>query len=175
MMNKVFEVIEAKNIFNIPISKLKILTHPRSYLHAIIKFKNGLSNMIIHETDMKIPIFNSIYENKEYYKKTRKLDLNKLNKLNLKKPNLKKFPLIKLLQKIPKKFSLYETILVSTNDTLVELFLKNKINFISIPKDFETLINLKEFKKYRNKVPTKIDQIIKLNKLVQLNIKSIYN
>ncbi len=175
MMNKVFEVIEAKNIFNLPISKLKIITHPESYLHAIIKFKNGLSNMIIHETDMKIPIFNSIYENEKYYKKIGKLNLNKLNKLNLKKPNLKKFPLIKILNKIPKKFSLYETILVSTNDTLIELFLKNKINFISIPKVFETLINLKEFKRYRNKVPTKIDQIIKLNKLVQFNIKSMYN
>ena len=174
MMNKVFEVIEAKNIFNLPISKLKILTHPESYLHAIIKFKNGLSKMIVHETDMKIPIFNSIYENKEYYKKISKLNLNKLNKLNLKKPNLKKFPLIKILQIIPEKFSLYETILVSTNDTLVELFLKNKINFISFPKVFESLIKLKEFKKYKNKVPTKIDQIIKLNKLVQLNIKSIY-
>ena len=174
MMNKVFEVIEAKNIFNIPISKLKILTHPESYLHAIIKFKNGLSKMIVHETDMKIPIFNSIYENKEYYKKISKLNLNKLNNLNLKKPNLKKFPLIKILQIIPEKFSLYETILVSTNDTLVELFLKNKINFISFPKVFESLIKLKEFKKYKNKVPTKIDQIIKLNKLVQLNIKSIY-
>ena len=174
MMNKVFEVIEAKNIFNLPISKLKILTHPESYLHAIIKFKNGLSKMIVHETDMKIPIFNSIYENKEYYKKISKLNLNKLNKLNLKKPNLKKFPLVKILQIIPEKFSLYETILVSTNDTLVELFLKNKINFISFPKVFESLIKLKEFKKYKNKVPTKIDQIIKLNKLVQLNIKSIY-
>ena len=174
MMNKVFEVIEAKNIFNLPISKLKILTHPESYLHAIIKFKNGLSKMIVHETDMKIPIFNSIYENKEYYKKISKLNLNKLNNLNLKKPNIKKFPLIKILQIIPEKFSLYETILVSTNDTLVELFLKNKINFISFPKVFESLIKLKEFKKYKNKVPTKIDQIIKLNKLVQLNIKSIY-
>ena len=114
-------------------------------------------------------------KNKKYYKKIRNLNLNKLNKLNLKEPNLKKFPLIKILHKIPKKFSLYETILVSINDTLVELFLKKKISFISIPKVFETFINLKEFKKYRNKVPTKIDQIIKLNKLVQFNIKSLYN
>ena len=174
MMNKVFEIIEAKNIFNLPISKLKILTHPKSYLHAIIKFKNGLTNMIVHETDMKIPIFNSIYENKEYYKKTKKIDLNKLNELNLQKPNLKKFPLIKILKKIPTKFSLFETVLVSTNDTLVELFLKNKIKYISIPKIFESCINLKEFKKYRNKVPVKIDQIIKLNKLVQLKINSLY-
>tara|TARA_A100001011_G_C14256249_1_gene820217 strand:+ start:602 stop:1762 length:1161 start_codon:yes stop_codon:yes gene_type:complete len=175
MMNKVFEIIEAKNIFNLPIQKLKILVHPKSYLHAILKYKNGLSHLVIHDTDMKIPIFNSIYDDKKYYKKIKKIDLNKLNKLNLEKPNLKKFPLIKILKNIPKKFTFYETILVSTNDTLVDLFLKNKINFISISKIFKLIINTKEFRKYRSKVPNKIDQIIKLNKLVQLKINSIYN
>ena len=42
MMNKVFEVIEAKNIFNISYNKISILSHPKSYVHAIIKFENGL-------------------------------------------------------------------------------------------------------------------------------------
>ena len=60
LMNKVFEVIEAKNIFNIPYNKISILTHPKSYIHAIIKFKNGINkNINAHEPDMKIPIFNS--------------------------------------------------------------------------------------------------------------------
>ena len=62
-MNKVFEVIEAKNIFNIDYNKISILTHPNSYLHAIIKFKNGLVKLLMHEPDMKIPIYNSIYSN----------------------------------------------------------------------------------------------------------------
>ena len=61
MMNKVFEVIEAKNIFNIEYKKISILTHPKSYVHAIIKFKNGLIKFLIHEPDMKIPIYISIY------------------------------------------------------------------------------------------------------------------
>ena len=69
LMNKVFEVIEAKNIFNIKMNDLIILIHKNSYLHAIIKFKNGLTKMIIHETDMKIPIFNTLYENKIFKKK----------------------------------------------------------------------------------------------------------
>ncbi|MDC3117857.1 1-deoxy-D-xylulose-5-phosphate reductoisomerase [Candidatus Pelagibacter sp.] len=57
LMNKVFEVIEAKNIFDINYSKISILTHPKSYVHAIIKFKNGLTKFLIHKPDMKIPIF----------------------------------------------------------------------------------------------------------------------
>ena len=60
MVNKVFELIEAKNIFNISYKKLSILIHPTSYIHAIIKYQNGLSKIILHDTDMKIPIFNSL-------------------------------------------------------------------------------------------------------------------
>ena len=54
LMNKVFEVIEAKNIFDLDYKKISILTHPRSYLHAITKFKNGLTKLLLHEPEMKI-------------------------------------------------------------------------------------------------------------------------
>jgi 1-deoxy-D-xylulose-5-phosphate reductoisomerase len=50
MINKVYEVIEAKKIFNITYQKIKILIHPKSYVHAILKFKNGLTNIIVHDT-----------------------------------------------------------------------------------------------------------------------------
>ena len=46
MMNKIFETIEAKNIFNVDYKNISILTHPRSYIHSIIKFKNGLIKII---------------------------------------------------------------------------------------------------------------------------------
>ena len=61
MMNKIFEIIEAKKIFDIGLSKFEILIHPKSYVHAIVKLKNGLIKIIAHDTDMKIPISNSIY------------------------------------------------------------------------------------------------------------------
>ena len=61
MMNKVFEIIEAKKIFDIKYKKLEILVHPQSYVHALVKFTNGLTKILIHDTTMKIPIFNSIY------------------------------------------------------------------------------------------------------------------
>ena len=64
MINKLYEVIEAKNIFNIPYNKIKILVHPKSYVHAIIKFKNGLIKIIAHDTTMEIPIFNSLLQYK---------------------------------------------------------------------------------------------------------------
>ncbi len=174
MMNKVFEVIEAKNIFDLQIKSLKILIHPSSYVHAIVKFKNGLSQMVIHDTDMKIPIHNTVYDHKKFSNKLNKIDINKLNNLELKIPDVKKFPFLKVLKKIPKKHSLFETVIVSTNDALVELFLKNKIKFNSMPKVFFSIINLKKFKKYQSIRPKTIDDVIKLNNLVQIEINSIY-
>ena len=68
MMNKVFEVIEAKNIFNVNYDKISIITHPKSYIHSITKFKNGLIKLVAHDTNMKIPIYNTIYSNTDSYK-----------------------------------------------------------------------------------------------------------
>ena len=73
LMNKVFEVIEAKKIFNLDLNKFKILIHPKSYIHAIVKFKNGLIKLVAHDTDMKIPIFNSIYNNNKINLNQKKL------------------------------------------------------------------------------------------------------
>ena len=129
LMNKIFEVIEAKN-FNMDLNKFEILIHPKSYIHAIIKLRNGLIKIIAHETDMKIPIYNSIYagDRNQMYFNSKKINLKTLNSLNLQKVNKKKFPVVKLL-KISNKNSLFDTVLVSVNDELVDLFLKNKINF----------------------------------------------
>jgi len=63
MMNKVFEVIEACKLFRFNKKKYKIVIHPQSYVHSIIRFKNGLIKMILYNTDMKIPISNTIYQN----------------------------------------------------------------------------------------------------------------
>jgi len=60
LMNKILETIEASLIFNLPISKFKIVIHPESLVHAIIQYNNGLSSMLYHINDMKIPIANSI-------------------------------------------------------------------------------------------------------------------
>ena len=85
MMNKVFEVIEAKNIFNIELGKIEILNHPKSYLHALVQFNNGMSKIVVHDTDMKIPIFNTLYMNTKKEIKSKNLDIKILNNLSLNK------------------------------------------------------------------------------------------
>ena len=61
LMNKIFELIEAHKLFNIPLNKLDILIHPNSLVHAIVKFKNGLTKLLYHDTSMIIPLANAIF------------------------------------------------------------------------------------------------------------------
>jgi len=172
MMNKVFEVIEAKNIFNLELNKISILVHPKSYVHAIINFNDGMIKIVAHETTMKIPIFNSLYNrsDKNYFNKN--ININFLNNLNLTKINTGRFPIVKILKKIPKKISLYETVIVSANDELVRSYLSKKINYKDIHIKLFKILNLKEFIKLKNISPRNVSNIIKLDKYVRFKIKS---
>ncbi|WP_440917917.1 1-deoxy-D-xylulose-5-phosphate reductoisomerase [Candidatus Pelagibacter sp.] len=170
MINKVFEVIEAKKIFKIPYNKLSILIHPKSYVHALIKFKNGLTKIIVHDTNMKIPIFNSLYSSKNIVN-SKNLDFKILNHLDFRNVNLKEFPLVRVLKILPADTSLFETILVSINDKFVELFLNNKIKFTDISKKMNKILNLDNFKKYKKIKPKNIDEIIKMDKKIKKEIE----
>ena len=168
MINKIYEVIEAKNIFNVNYKKICILLHPKSYVHAMLKFNNGLTKIIAHDTTMRVPIFNTIYNEQNKKLISKKININLLNNLDFKKVNLKRYPMIKLLDLLPTKQSLFETIIVSANDTLVELFLNNKIKFTDIQKKLFNIVNKKKFLKYKNKQPKKIKDIVELNNYVRL-------
>ena len=175
LMNKIFEVIEAKKMFDLELDKFDILIHPKSYVHAIVKFKNGLIKIIAHDTDMKIPIYNSIYidEKKQYYFNLKKINLEILNSLNLQKVNDKKFPVIKLLKKLNNKNSLFDTAVVSVNDEIVNLFLKKKIKFFEISKKITTILSLAFLTKLKGQKPKNLAQIEKLNEFVRLKTRTL--
>ena len=149
LMNKVFEIIEAKKIFNLNYSQLNIIIHPNSYIHAIIKSTNGMIKIIAHDTTMEIPIFNSIYFNTNNNIKTEKVNFNKLNNLNFKKVDKTKFPISKILNFLPNNNSLYETALVVANDEFVKLYLENKIKFNDISAKTIKIMNLRKIKKLK--------------------------
>ena len=168
MINKIYEVIEAKNIFNCSYKKIKILIHPNSYVHAILKFDTGITKIIVHDTSMQVPIFNTLYSNDNKKLKSKKIDIDKLNNLNFKKINTKRYPMIRLLNLLPSKHSLFETVIVSANDTLVQQFLDNKIKFTDIQKKLFNIINKKQFLNFKNKSPKTIRDIVELNNYVRL-------
>ena len=173
LMNKVFEFIEAKKIFELDKSKIKIIIQPSSYVHAIVEFKNGVTKFLTHPTSMKIPIFNSLYFNNNHKFKFEKINFDKLNKLDFQDVDYKKFPINKILNKIPNNDTLFETILISANDTLVDQFLKKKISFYEIYEKLNYVIELREFKKLRKRKPKNIGQILELSSKVRLKTQSL--
>ncbi|MDA8988458.1 1-deoxy-D-xylulose-5-phosphate reductoisomerase [Candidatus Pelagibacter ubique] len=173
MMNKVFEIIEAKKIFNLNYKQLEILIHPKSYLHAIVKFNNGLSKLLVHDTNMKIPIFNSIYLDNNKKIKSKKINIKILNNLDLKKVDKIKFPVMKILKNINNKDSLFETIIVSANDKLVNLFLSGKIKFTDISSNLLKICNMPQFTKFKSKKPKNIGDINNLVNYVSLKIDTM--
>ena len=173
LMNKVFEVIEAKNIFNLDYSKISILTHPKSYLHAITKFNNGLTKLLIHDPDMKIPIYNSIYSSNVKSMKTNSLDFKILNNLELGEVDTKKFPLVKILNKLPNHTSLFETVLITINDYFVFKFLEKKINFQKLIKLIDRISNFKEFQKFKKIKPKNLKDIYNLRDYVHLKLETL--
>ena len=175
MMNKVFEIIEAKKIFNLKYDQLDILVHPSSYVHAIIKFNDGMIKIIAHDTNMKIPIFNSLYYNKTNKIKTDQLNIKKLNFPNFKKVDINKFPSIRLIKKFKNQESLFETIIVLANDELVNLFLLKKLDFTDIDIFLQRLINMKEIINLSQKNPGNIESIRDINELIKKKINKLLN
>ena len=162
LMNKVLELIEAHKIFNIPLSKLDILIHPNSLVHAIVKFKNGLTKFVYHDTSMIIPLANAIFNGKlnieKFYSKKSQFNSDHFDNLIFKKPDQKIFPIIRIIKRL-NEFPATPIIINSANEVLVEQFLKKNTTFLSISKIIMSIMNDKIYKKYAIKYPKNVNQI----------------
>ena len=158
MMNKVFEVIEACKLFKFDKSKYKIMIHPQSYIHSIIRFKNGLIKMILYNSDMKIPISNILYKNQNHLKNPQ-INIKTLNKLSFQKVNPKVFSSVKLINKCFTLGFSTPIIINASNEVLVGLFLEGKIGFLDIVKTINKIFKDKEFKKYAKRKVRSINDI----------------
>ena len=148
LMNKVFEVIEACKIFNFDSKKYRVVIHPQSYVHSVIRFKNGLIKMILYNTDMKIPISNTLFGKKNEFLNIKKISTKVFNKNSFFDVSKKRYPSIDLIKKILNSGSSTPTIVNASNEVLVDLFLRNKIGFLDIVKTINKIFKDKEFKKY---------------------------
>jgi len=168
LMNKIFEVVEASKLFSISLNKIEILIHPQSLVHAIIKYKNGLSTLLYFEPDMTIPICNAISDQgldiKNYLNtKTKKNNLIIKQKLEFFKVDKNKFPAIKL-KPILSKFNSLPIVVNAGNEIFVDQFLKKKISFYSIIYNLFKLLKDPKIRKYAIKKSTNLNSIISIDK-----------
>ena len=108
---------------------------------------------------MTIPIANALGIYDSTNEKNISKQIIKLKNINFEKPKLKQFPLLSIIDLIPNKYSYFETILTTINDNLVNKYLNNEINYISIHRNILKLIKSPFFKKYYNLKPKNIYDI----------------
>ena len=168
MMNKVFELIEAYNFFGFKKNIYRILIHPQSYVHSIVRFKNGLIKMILYNSDMKIPISNILYKNEKSFINIHKIDSKKLDELTFQEINIKNFPSIKLLKKCLNSGSSAPIIANASNEVLVNLFLEKKISFLDIVNKIHKIFSDKDFKKYARRNTKSIRDINNIDNWARL-------
>ena len=165
LMNKIFEIIEAKKIFDLPYNKFDIIIHPQSLIHGMIKYKNGLMKLLYHTPDMAIPLSNAIFNNKILISDLGIKDkISELKNLEFSKPKPNQFPSIGILQHLSKNLYSTPIIINGANEILVELFLQKKIKYNQITQCLFTLLKDKKYKKYAIQVPKNLDDIIKIDK-----------
>ena len=163
LMNKILELIEAQKLFNIPNSKIDILIHPNSLVHAILELNNGLTKFIYHQTSMVIPLANAIFDGnlhiEDFYNKKQK---NSVENLTFQKVNNKIFPIIKLKKRV-NEYPSTAIIINASNEILVDHFLRKKLPFLRIIKIIMIILKDRNYKKYAIRNPININQIKKID------------
>ena len=173
LMNKVFEVIEACKLFKFDDKKYKIVIHPQSYVHSIIRYRSGLIKMILYNPDMKIPISNILNGKKNIVKHVKNINIQKLSKLSFQKVNSNQFPSVNLIKKSLKYGLLTPTIINAANEVLVDLFLSKKIGFLDIVNTINKIFKDKDFRKYARRIPATINDIKTADNWARLKTNSI--
>lgn len=159
MMNKGFEVIEAKWLFDVDPEKIQVVVHRKSLVHSMVQFEDGTIMANIGPKSMEIPIAYALNYPNRLKNNLVKLDLFEVRNLEFEKPDLDKFKCLKLAFEAIKKGHSYQVVLNAADEVLVNAFLEEKIKYIDIPNLIEIMLNNHK----KEKLDT-IDKILDLDK-----------
>ena len=132
MMNKGFEVIEARWLFDTPVDKINVVVHPESVIHSMVEFEDGAVIAQLAEPDMREPIQFAIGFPERLPLGNKKLDFAKLGSLSFFEPDLEKFPALKLAYEAIGKGGNIPCALNAANESAVAAYLRDEIPFYGI-------------------------------------------
>ena len=160
LMNKGLEIIEAINLFNVSMDQIDVFIHPQSIMHSAVEFIDGNIIAQLGATDMKLPIqYSLFYPERKQLPFNLFCDLLSVQKLEFEKPDLKKFPCLKLAYEVAAKGKSYPIVLNAANEIAVDLFLKDKISF----GDIERIIS-RAIENHAPLEPKALEEILELDK-----------
>lgn len=145
MMNKGFEVIEAHYLFGIDYDNIEVIIHPESVIHSMVEIIDGEIYAQLSNPDMRYPILNALSYPEKLNTPLPSLDLNKIERLTFREPDLNKFPLLKFSYEVGRKGGNLPAVLSIADDIAVEKFLSGKIKFLEIYDEIKNIVNNIEF------------------------------
>ena len=134
MMNKGFEVIEAKWLFGVEAEKIHVVVHPESVIHSMVEFEDGAVIAQLGLPDMRVPIQLALAYPERLHLDGPRLDFGKLSALNFAEPDLDKFPCLGLAFEALEKGGNIPCAMNAANEAAVAAYLKDQIAFYDIPK-----------------------------------------
>lgn len=168
MMNKGFEVMEAKWLFNVNPNQIEVVVHKKSLLHSAVQYEDGTIIANIGPKSMQIPIAYALNYPERLPNQIEKLDLFEIVDLKFEKPDLDKFKCLALAYKAIEKGHCYQVILNAADEILVDAFLNKKIKFTDIPKGIEIMMNM-----YSKKSLNTVEEILEFDREVKEKTKEM--
>lgn len=162
MMNKGFEVIEAKWLFDVDPSQIEVVVHRESLVHSMVQFKDGTIMANIGPRSMQIPIAYALNYPNRLSNNIEKINLFEISSLKFEKPNLNKFKCLELAYRALRKGHCYQVILNAADEVLVDSFLNRKIKYTDISNGIEKIMNMYEKQELKT-----IDEILEFDKEVK--------
>jgi len=146
LMNKGFEVIEAKWLFDVELSQIDVIIHPESIVHSMVEFIDGSWIAQLGIADMRIPIQYALTYPERMSTSTPPLDLVQIGALTFENVDMEKFPCLRLALTAAEIGGTMPTVLSGADEIVVQAFLEGKIGFLDIPKIIEKVMSIHNVK-----------------------------
>ena len=137
MMNKGFEVIEARWLFDIPVEKIQVLVHPQSVIHSAVQFVDGSVKAQLGTPDMRIPIQYALTYPERWLSDVPRLDLFAVKQLTFEEPDMQRFPNLRLAYEAMEKGGNMPCILNAANEVVNLAFREGKCSFLQMSEVIE--------------------------------------
>ena len=146
LMNKAFEIIEARWLFDMPVDKIEVLIHPESIIHSLVEFVDGSVVAQLGEPDMCLPIQYALTYPQRVAGIAKRLRLENISKLTFEKPDLGTFRAIRLSYEVARAGGTAAAVFNAANEAAVEEFLAGGIEFVNIVELIEHCLNKHDVK-----------------------------
>ena len=145
MMNKGFEVMEAKWLFGVNADRIEVVVHPQSVIHSMVQFEDGAIKAQLGTPDMRLPIMYALTYPNRLNSSFERIDWNTLKELTFEKPDLERFPNLQHAYTALAHGGNMPCVVNAANEVCVAAFLKDRVKFNAMPDLIERAMQQTQF------------------------------